>query len=203
MNVGRFLNFERWDISVTVLIITNLVPLLGVWFLGWSVASLFALYWLETLIIGLLNYPKILATDGGGWGEKLFICIFFSVHFGIFLFGHRLVLVDIFKAGPEFDSLFTRGWMFWAALSLLASHLFSTLFNYFSRGEYKGRSPTQQMFAPYGRVVILHIVIIVGGALAMAFGSVWALIVLVILKIVTDIGLHNASHILQEKSAEA
>lgn len=187
-------DFRTFDLSVLFLIASNLVPLFGVVFLGWSVGALLAVYWLETVIVAILNYPKILMAGAGGFSAKLFTCAFFTVHFGMFSFVHREFLILLFNAGPEFSSLFERGWMFWAALSLLASHGFSTAVNFFGKKEYLHKTPNSQMFAPYPRVMVLHIVIILGGGLVMAFGQIWALVLLIVLKVIADIGLHNASH---------
>jgi hypothetical protein len=51
------------------------------------------------------------------------------------------------------------------------------------------------MFQPYGRVVILHITIIIGGFLSVFLGSpLVALLFLIILKIVIDIATHLREH---------
>ncbi len=50
--------------SVVVLVLANLVPVIGVLFLGWDVATILVLYWIENGIVGLLNIPKILLARG-------------------------------------------------------------------------------------------------------------------------------------------
>ena len=79
-----------------------------------------------------------------------------------------------------------------AGVALFLSHGASFLFNYIGRGEYLTASPTRQMGAPYGRVVVLHLTILFG-AFAVAFlGSpVGALLILVGLKTALDLGLHR------------
>ena len=51
------------------------------------------------------------------------------------------------------------------------------------------------MGAPYGRVVVLHVAIIFGGMAVMALGQpVFMLMVLVLLKLGMDVGLHLRQH---------
>ncbi len=82
-----------------------------------------------------------------------------------------------------------------AVIALAISHGVSYWFNYLGRGEYLRTSAAGQMFAPYGRLVVLHITIIVGGlAIAMTGAPAAAVAILVGLKTVMDIGFHLAEH---------
>jgi hypothetical protein len=51
---------EKLDRSVWVLIGANLIPLVGVLFWGWSTFEVVALYWLENVIIGVINVLKMI-----------------------------------------------------------------------------------------------------------------------------------------------
>ena len=42
------------------LIIANLIPVIGVWFLNWSAKEVFIVYCLETIIIGFFTLLKLL-----------------------------------------------------------------------------------------------------------------------------------------------
>ena len=85
--------------------------------------------------------------------------------------------------------------MWLAAAVLAASHAFSFAWNYLHRGEFRGASPKALMARPYGRVMVLHMVIIVGGFGALALGSpLWALLLLVILKTALDLRAHVKEH---------
>jgi hypothetical protein len=78
---------------------------------------------------------------------------------------------------------------------LVASHLFSFAWNYLYRGELRRAQLSSLMAKPYGRVVVLHIAIILGGIGAMALGSpVWALLVLLAMKIGLDWKAHVKEH---------
>ena len=83
----------------------------------------------------------------------------------------------------------------WGALGLAISHGASFVVNYLGRREYLRVSPGRQMFAPYGRLVILHLAIILGAFVSLTIGSpIGALIVLVILKTIVDLTLHLREH---------
>ena len=102
-----------------------------------------------------------------------------------------------FEPGPgsEMTSGFELGSVLLAVVALAISHGLSFVFNYLGRGEYKRASAAGQMFAPYGRLVVLHITIIVGGmAIAFTRAPAAALAILVVLKTLMDIGFHLAEH---------
>ncbi|MFI5293306.1 MAG: DUF6498-containing protein, partial [Candidatus Limnocylindrales bacterium] len=82
-----------------------------------------------------------------------------------------------------------------AVIALFISHGLSYTFNFIGGGEYKRVSAAQQMGKPYGRLVVLHMTIIIG-AIAISFtgAAIAALAILVLLKIALDIGLHLAEH---------
>jgi hypothetical protein len=83
----------------------------------------------------------------------------------------------------------------WGALGLAISHGASFVVNYLGRREYLRVSAGRQMFAPYGRLVILHMAIIFGAFVSLTIGSpIGALIVLVILKTIVDLTLHLREH---------
>jgi len=82
-----------------------------------------------------------------------------------------------------------------AAAVLFLSHGASFVFNYIGRGEYITTSAARQMFSPYGRVVVLHVTIIVGSIVAAFLGApIGALLVLIGLKTAFDLGLHLREH---------
>lgn len=100
-----------------------------------------------------------------------------------------------FEPGPDMTSGFEFGSVVFAVIALAISHGLSFWFNYLGRGEYRRTSASAQMFAPYRRLVVLHITIIVGGmAIALTGAPAAALAILVVLKTGMDIGLHLAEH---------
>jgi hypothetical protein len=232
--------------SVVLLVAFNLLPLAGVLFWGWNVATLLVLYWVENGIVGVLNVPKMLLADGpdepathivdvrgvgpltvarSGPSAKAALIPFFLVHYGIFWLVHGVFVfllpqfVGAFAGagGPGFGpDILTPGFepqafdvaivqarsvgpdlsaVAWAAIGLGISHTASFLINFVGRGEYHRVSAARQMFAPYGRLVILHLTILFGAFLSLAIGSpVGAIVVLVLLKTAVDLAFHMREH---------
>lgn len=198
---GRSLNLSEMDWgtilrlpSVIFLILVNMIPLVGVVIWGWDVGFLMLIYWVETVVIGLFNIPKILTTGMGepGFGLRifgnLFVVAFFTVHFGGFNFGHFMFLRELFDL-PAFGR---DVWIAAGGLSL--SHIFSLIVNWFGKREYVGVAANEQMFKPYGRIIVMHVSILFGGAFAMMGGGTGPLILLIALKTVSDVLSHAVAH---------
>ena len=191
--------------SGILLLLVNFVPLLGVLVWDWSVYAILLLYWSENVAIGVLNLLRmaIAPTENmGGHFEKLFMLPFFTVHYGMFTAGHGVFVRGFFGEDTQNSGLFTiypellgtiieQGLLI-AALALAASHVFSLVVNYIGKQEYRHTSARELMMRPYGRVVVLHITIIAGGALIHALDEPIALLlVLVALKTGMDLFSHG------------
>ena len=203
--------------ALIALVLANLIPLAGVLFLGWSVWQILIIYWLENGIVGLFNVLKMLRAEGpyeestSAWkingrspkGESRGELIpFFCMHYGIFWVVHGVFVLTLplFAASDTGDesSLGTTpdpGVLIVAVIALFISHGVSYVFNFIGGGEYKRVSPAAQMFKPYGRLVVMHVTIIIGAmAISITGAAIAALVVLVLLKIAMDVGLHLAEH---------
>lgn len=177
------------------LVVANLLPVFGVWQLGWSVGELLLLYWVETTIIGAFGIIKLV---GAGYdplqpARQLLARVprsfFFIIHFGGFSAAHVLFLNEIFGL-PTPDRF-----LLFAVLGLAASHAVSFLSNYIGKREYRTDEPGQFMLAPYGRVVVLHVVVIFGAMLVEKTGSALpALLILIALKTTVDLAAHGREH---------
>jgi len=128
---------------------------------------------------------------------KLFLIPFFIIHYGMFCYGHGIFIFSMFRDSGSGD--LSSGWdllsggMLFAISLLAASHLFSFFRNFIAAGEYRHTHPATLMMRPYGRIVALHITIIFGGFLTMAFGSpVGLLIILMVLKTSVDLAMHQS-----------
>jgi hypothetical protein len=145
------------------------------------------------------------------------LAIFFAFHYGMFWLVHGIF---VFFALPSFAGIRNGplggsaepcfdpggfpiecaggafGELVWpsvviGAIALFLSHGASFLLNYIGRGEYLTASPAGQMGAVYGRVVVLHLTIILGAFVIAFLGApVGALLVLVVLKTALDLNLH-------------
>jgi hypothetical protein len=204
--------------SAWVLIAVNLGLIAGVIVWDWKVFDIVFLYWVENLVIGVINVLKMITakpasgTDPGqkrlhqikpgrGGTTKLFLIPFFIVHYGMFCFGHGVFIFFLFAddkmaAGDQgalgaWDLL--TGGMLLAIGLLAASHLFSFLRNFIAAGEFRRTHPAALMTRPYGRIIALHITIIFGAFLTEALGSpLGLLVILMVLKTSVDLAMHQA-----------
>lgn len=197
-------------VSLALLVAANLVPLIGVVAFGWSVFMVMALFWLENVIVGAYNLLRM-ATQIflGEWGI-LFFMVFFTLHYGMFTAVHGLFVMGIFghdqpipggriEASPlAAFTLIERmieadAGYWWATAGLVASHGVSFVLNFLIGGEWKRVDAGTLMFAPYKRVVVLHLTILAGaGAIAVMGAPVWGLVVLVVIKTIVDAWSHLA-----------
>jgi hypothetical protein len=211
-------------LAIALLLVVNLIPLAGAIFWGWNVFTLLILYWLENGIVGVFNVLKMALAQGpldtrSGAPEivttvsRLTLIPFFIVHYGIFWVVHGVFVLSL----PAFIGLGTSGppilpdgsligfdeeslgprldLVALGAIGLAISHGVSFVFNYLGRGEFRTARLGMLMFAPYVRLVALHVTIIVGGMLSIALGSpVGSMIVLVPIKIAIDLALHVREH---------
>jgi len=190
--------------SATVLVLANLVPLFGVLALGWSVSDIIFVYWAENVIVGLYTVLKMLAIlSKTKEAVGLFLVPFFCVHYGIFTSVHGVFVISMFGF-PETGLLPTAA----ALAALLASHGFSFYENFLKKEIEEDGSATVEIngvptrvsgalnrsfWAPYPRIIVLHMTIILGGFFATALGApTVALAIMVALKTAVDLGAHLA-----------
>ncbi len=128
---------------------------------------------------------------------KFFLAPFFVAHYGAFCFGHLVAVIGLFSGGgmslgPAFS--LTELWQpsFWIAVAAISgSHLFSFFSNYIGKDEYKRASLFLLMHRPYGRIVAMHIAIVLGAGLVMWLDSpLPMLLVLICAKIALDLRFH-------------
>lgn len=199
--------------SAVVLVVANLLPLYGVLFLDWPVFPLVVLFWMETVLIGVLNVLRMLCAKPFNpwlWFPKVFLVPFFCVHYGMFTIGTGILVFALFGGAkyvdlPEYATLrpdaavhalmpeFEKVWLPSAALA--ASHLFSFFWNYLGRGEFRRARLLGLMLAPYLRVIALQLTIFLVAFGAMRLGSpLWALLPLLGVKIGIDLHAHLKEH---------
>jgi hypothetical protein len=198
--------------SVISLLCVNFIPLVGVLFLKWDMFALISIYWLETAVIGFYTLVKLGTISGPG---AFFLVPFFTVHMGGFMAGHWVFLSFFFgPGGPGSGAFDPIGNLFralslaevrWMVLFLLVSHGVSFYFNF-----WRGKPSLQSLkddretgkkmlggiiFEPYGRIVTMHIAIILGAMLSAILGSNrWMFALLVVLKTGADLMGHLKLH---------
>lgn len=215
---GSSINPLKRRIAVAALIVANLVPLFGVLWLDWGVANLLLLFWLENVVIGAYTLLRMLRVQPVA---GLFNCAFFLIHYGGFTGMHGMFLLSILKMDNGFE-LMPQGEEHWGGflvfvqilwnvlrhvgtqlpdyfwiplLALAASHGVSFIIYQILEKQDDGKKAGKIMVAPYGRIVVLHVAVILGGMFAMSQGSPMPLLlVLLTLKISLDVVMHLKSH---------
>jgi len=162
--------------------IVDFLPLFAVLSFGWGAFELVFLYWIENLILGVVTLVRILMS-GLGKGQvtstlrAVFTGTFFTVHYGGFCLAHGIALVSMLGS-PSSEGLTNAG-----IEATMSSHSFVGLpvilgaiivwqfyinvFEFFRREEYLEADAQKEMFAPYGRIIVLHLGVF-AGAFAMA-----------------------------------
>ncbi len=158
-----------------LIIVSNLIPVAGVWFLGWSAVDAFIVYALETLIIGILTVLKlIIATifrgkdtwHTSGQSSKvsgLFFIIFFILHFGIFAAVQTSIFAGVAGIIPPGRGMMYFFFNWWEYITgdinqmlagFVISYFLRDFLPFILKKEYSSVSMMLIMFQPYGRVVI-------------------------------------------------
>lgn len=122
---------------------------------------------------------------------------FFCVHYGMFWLVHGIFvwtfipLLFSSDGGPTvFPDVST---VLATSAVLFLSHGVSFVANWLLGGEHLTSTPQAEMNAPYARVIVLHLTIILGAFAALLVGaSIGALVVLVVLKTAVDLSAHLA-----------
>ena len=85
--------------SVLLLIVANLVPLYGVFFLDWQIFPILLLFWMENVVVGIFNVFKMLVASPAkptSWLTKVFMVPFFCFHYGMFTLVHGVFIFGFF-----------------------------------------------------------------------------------------------------------
>jgi len=203
--------------AIVALLVANAIPLVGVLFFGWNVWLILIVYWLENGIVGAFNVLRMLTAEGvpgetsAQWRmngrpvndvSRAALLPFFVMHYGIFWVVHGVfvLMLPVFGSmDPNGAGEMTRDFqplaIPLAVIALTISHGLSYWFNWWKGGEYRRVSAASLIFAPYGRLVVLHITIIIGGlAIAITGAPASVVAILVILKTALDLGFHLNEH---------
>ena len=161
----------------------DLAPVWAVFVFGWTATPLVALYWLENLVIGAFTILRMIGTALSSvvsLAMALFMVPFFFFHYGMFCFVHG-IFVRVFAGGEDGGELEPISLIQWAlgtapemagfVAAIAGVSLLYYVFDFIGRGEYKTSNPQVEMFSPYGRIVTLHIAIILGAGVAFSLNE--------------------------------
>lgn len=191
---------KKLDISEFFLICSNMIPIFGVIFLGWSITNVLLMYWAESGVIGVYS---IIKTICAGRIVGIPISLFFIFHYGLFMMVHLAFIFVVTGNGLFFQSplqgLVKYIDVIWfGVLSLFVSHGISFYQNYIKTGKYSQQSfqlAQRYTVEPYGRIILMHLTLIIGAFVAAIFkNSMYVLILFIILKIVVDLSAHRRQY---------
>ena len=180
--------------------VIDLLPIYAVIFWGWNAIPLVMLYWMENVIAGVMTAPRLLVSGANfGWPGVIggaFMTAFFAVHYGMFCFVHGVFLVAFASFnGPEglasapfmdIEGIFRFGLgsgehIEWIIYAIVVFQLLVFAVEFIWKGEWKRTNPGQEMMAPYGRIVLLHIGIFAGAGALFFLGQPMAGVLALIL----------------------
>lgn len=191
------------------LILANLLPVFGVWVLGWNAIEVFIVYTMETLIAGILTVLKLgIASVSGNnsndWyvGDKktkqpgiLFI-FFFIVHYGIFAAVQTSIFAESANINPPGSGLlyFFFHWYNYInkdiAIMLcgfIVSWLARSFIPFIVNREYKTASMMRLMFQPYGRIFIQQLTVLLGSMFLVLGGGKVFILIFALVKIFVEV----------------
>jgi len=213
------------DYSGVGILVSNLLVIVFAVLEGWSLSSMMVIYWVQSVIIGIFNFLRMLllrsfCTDGftsngqrvpeNAKGKRS-TAIFFAIHYGLFhlVYGMFLIVGPTEGSGEgESAAPEATGWAGWfdgpiwfviSILGFVVGHGYSFYQNVKADLE---RRPNLgvMMFLPYARVLPMHLTILLGALAGANFGS---LLLFTGLKTVADYVMHIVEHrVLQKKKHE-
>lgn len=208
-------------LPLAIVLISNLIPLVGVFYWGWNTFVLLMLYWAETVIIAFWTLMRIIV--GGDFAKsflgevigRLFMFAFFTVHSCGFMLGHFIFLWAFYSGKPGKNTQLEEAFFqtlpqdFWNGIVLANGLLIPLIVSFIGRGiafaiemwrlplwrrlvdqdGIENRSAGALVGGLYTRIVIMHLVILGGAALAQKYGALAPLVLLIAAKTVVDVWL--------------
>lgn len=194
--MNKLFNPAYWGRALTQPVVllglaVDLLPIVGVILWGWNAVPLVMLYWMENVIAGVMTLPRIIlsgATYGPvGIFTGLFMSAFFTFHYGLFCFVHGTFLMAFasMAVGPEaiatmpmMDGLgiFQFGLssglhVDWIIYAIVGFQFVVFVWEFLIKGQWRTTNPMAEMFAPYGRIIVLHIGIFAGAGALFVLGQ--------------------------------
>ena len=182
----------------SVLIAINLTPLLGVVLLDWNLATIFFLYWIESIIVGFFNILKMRFAQKPikqnltmpknktySLKEKnMALIIAFISNYGVFILGYGLFLYIIFWRNYHINKS-----VIISVILLFIGHSITYYTSYIRNMKYKLVSADELIKDPYFRIFILNITLVFGSLIIIKSGeqNISYIIVLTTMTIIEDL----------------
>lgn len=150
----------------------NLITLMGVIYLNWSVFALIYLYWIETFLFTLVNTIKILTAGGGKTAAPHYRMAFryfrFNAALLLFYFLFIVFFIGLMVANKQEGTDFTVYLFFkdpsfaMAVISFALIRAAELIVTYFLSGNYRKARPEAYNSFFNVRLILIHIVIVLG-----------------------------------------
>jgi hypothetical protein len=197
---------RQLTLSDASLIVVNLIPIWGVWFKQWDAVMVFLVYCMETVIVGIYNFLQLWLTtlykkqdvwqnnDITSMQSGYLFMFLFLFHYGFFVFIQLTIFLSIIHINGFEGNAFTfilhfarymPSYAIWLLVLFSISYGLSVVKDYVINGLYKTMDMGTLLFAPYGRIFIQQIVVIIGSFfLLFQSGSKFFIVVFAVCKIV-------------------
>jgi len=205
-------DYKSYDISAWVLLFSNLFVVVMAAAENWNFVVVMLVYWCQSVTIGIFNVIRI-ATFSAPAAirfppddninlnlnlpriSNIFLAAFFALHYGFFHFGY-LSFLRFWAKGVDLKLVILPTAIFFL------NHLFSFLYNYKKdRQRQDPKDIARIMFFPYGRIIPMHLTIILAGflfpfalALKWDLAATLVLVFFLLLKTGADIKMHLVEH---------
>jgi hypothetical protein len=175
---GQFSVIERTnEVTFSSILLTNIIPFMGVFFWGWSYFSVLMVFWFETLWHSFFVALRILTAKQNPKQKQLFRIYKFRmaislilIRTGVLLFYLIFIVLFIGMQATSTESMVNamgnmfhgQRYMLWAFAGFTMAGIIEFMFRYYLTGEYKETSPDEQFQVVDARFVVIHLVIILG-----------------------------------------
>lgn len=203
------------DQSAMVLVLSNVIIIILALAQQWDILVIMLGYWLQSVIIGLFNFLKIInlkkfsVKDFEMNGKlvratkntKRSAAFFFAFHYGFFHFIYFIFLTEFISESQNFSLIKEVFPILLMGIIFFFNHLFSFWYN---RKEFEEKSPNigKIMLFPYARIIPMHLTIIFSRIIIDAglmdefksFSIPILLLLFLVLKTVADLIMHIIEH---------
>lgn len=183
---------KYYNSSTLLLIITNIIPIIGIIFFGWGAFQVVFMYWCETVIVLFLNVvDSIMADRHTAIGIlDVIVAMALVVFNGLFILFQLAAMIAIFELTWESAAIAINS-TFYSVIVLFVIKIISFIYDYIKRDKFYNKEIiNNNNVMALVRVLIMMAAIIFGGFLATASNApVLVIIILILIKVYIEINI--------------
>jgi hypothetical protein len=198
---GNSRNFFKFNLSLILLIISNIIVISLALKQNWNFATIIMVYFSQSVIIGFFNFIKILRLKKFSTKNfhmnglpvdptsktKISVAFFFLFHYGFFHFLYLFSLISKYFREAFFSN---TKFVLFSIFFFFINHLLSFLINQKIDSE-KIPNIGKIMSFPYARIIPMHFFLLIGVNLS---NNSQSLLFFLILKTIADLVMHQIEH---------